>query len=158
MSFRRRGYVEYSELKSAGFVPPEETIELKAVAVTECVEEIPCNVCQTLCPVKAIRVEGLRGRPRIDWTRCTACGVCVGGCPGQAMFVVGRMGQRYVVGMPYEFLPKAQKGQKVALLGRDGRELGEGMVVRAFEVNKTQVVFVEVPRELLWEVRSIRVR
>lgn len=155
---RARGYVEYSELLAAGFVPPEELVEQRVVAVTECVEEIPCNVCESLCPVKAINVGGLRGRPKIDWAKCTGCGVCVGGCPGQAMFLVGRSGGDYVVGVPYEFLPRARRGDRVALLNRSGGEVGEGEVVRVFELNKTQVVVVKVPRELLWEVRGIRVK
>ncbi|AKG38753.1 MAG: 4Fe-4S binding protein [Infirmifilum sp.] len=158
MSYRLRGYATVEELRDAGFIPPEELVESKAIAVSECIEMIPCNVCQSVCPVKAIRVEGLSGRPRIDWDRCTGCGVCVGSCPGQAMFMVGRAGNDYIVGLPYEFLPRAEKGKRAVLMGRDGRELGEGEITRVFEINKTQVVFVKVPRDLIWEVRSIRVK
>lgn len=158
MSWRARGYIIYEELSREGFIPSQEIVESKIVAVTECVETIPCNVCQTACPVKAISVKGLSGRPSINWQSCTGCGICVGVCPGQAMFLVGRFGDGYVVGVPYEFLPKARKGISVTLLGRDGRELGEGEIVRVFEVNKTQVVLVKVPRDLVWEVRSIRVK
>ncbi len=158
MGYRSRGYVEYDELVKAGFVPPREVFEGRVVAVTECVEEIPCNVCQSLCPVKAISVEGLRGRPRIDWSKCIGCGVCVGGCPGQAMFLVGRDSEGYVVGLPYEFLPRPKRGDVVELLNRRGEPVGRGEVLRVFEVNKTLVVYVRVPGELLWEVRGIRVK
>jgi Fe-S-cluster-containing hydrogenase component 2 len=155
--YRRTGVVDKETLHSLGLVPPVERMRRGAVAVAECVEEIPCNVCEPACPVKAIRVEGLRGRPRIDWDRCTGCGVCVGVCPGQAIFLVDLRGGARVT-LPYEFLPKLRRGDEVEVLGRDGRVLGRGVVVRVFEVNKTQVVTVEVPEELYMEVRAVRVK
>jgi len=155
--YRRSGIIEKETLFSLGLVPPIERLKRGAVAVTECVEEIPCNVCEAVCPVKAIMVGGLRGRPKIDWEKCTGCGICVGTCPGQAMFLVDLSGPAKVT-VPYEFLPKLKKGDVVELLGRDGRVLGTGVVLRVFEVNKTQVVTVEVPEELVMEVRSVRAR
>ncbi|ABL78337.1 4Fe-4S binding protein [Thermofilum pendens] len=153
--FRRSGVVSAGELESMGLVPPRERLIRGAVAVTECIEEIPCNVCESACPVKAIRVEGLRGRPRIDWDRCTGCGVCVGVCPGQAMFLLD-LSRGAAVTVPYEFLPRLRRGDTVELLDREGRVVGEGTVIRVFEVNKTQVVTVSVPENLLMEVRAVR--
>jgi len=143
------------ELRELGLLPPEERLRRGPVAVTECVEEIPCNVCATACSSGAIRVEGMRGRPRVDWDRCTGCGVCVGVCPGQAMFVVGFAGDEGRVTLPYEFLPKLRAGDKVWLLSRRGERVGLGEVERVFEVNKTQVVTVKVPKQLVWEVRAV---
>jgi len=153
--WRSRGYVEVEELKQMGLVPPPERMERGPVAVTECVEEIPCNVCEAACRLGAVSVEGLRGRPRVDWDRCTGCGVCVGVCPGQAMFVVSLAGGEGRVTLPYEFLPKLAPGMRVKLLSRRGEELGVGEVERVFEVNRTQVVTVRVPGELVMEVRAV---
>jgi len=158
VGYRSRGFIELEDLRREGFVPPRDVVEGKVVAVSECIEEIPCNVCQSLCPVKAIRVEGLRGRPKVDWARCTGCGICVGGCPGQAMFLVGRDGDGYLVGLPYEFLPRPKKGDVVELLNRRGEPVGRGEVLRVFDINKTLVVLVRVSGDLIWEVRSIRVK
>lgn len=155
MSWRTRGFVSLEELKSQGFLPPEDRVRRGPVAVTECVEEIPCNVCTVSCSVKAIHIEGMRGRPRVDWSRCTGCGVCVGVCPGQAMFVVSLSGGEGRVTVPYEFLPRLGPGARVRLLNREGAVVGEGVVERVFEVNKTQVVTVKVPPELVWEVRAV---
>lgn len=155
MSWRRRGYVSLEELRSGGFLPPMDRVLRGPVAVTECVEEIPCNVCTVACNFAAISTEGVKGRPRIDWNRCAGCGMCVGVCPGQAMFVVSLAGGEGRVTLPYEFLPKLRPGARVRLLSREGRRVGEGIVERVFEVNKTQVVTVKVPPELVWEVRAV---
>lgn len=158
MLFRKRGYITVEELRSLVPLPPLERIKASAVAVAECVEDIPCNVCMSACPTNAITVEGMRGMPKIGWDNCVGCGICVGICPGQAIFLVDLKGESAKVTVPYEFLPKVKKGMKVDLLNRAGEKVGEGEVVGFFEVNKTQVVTVEVPVELIWEVRSIWVK
>lgn len=158
MSYRKRGYLTVEELKSLVPLPPLERIKAGAVAIAECVEHIPCNVCMSACPSNAITVEGMRGMPKIDWDKCVGCGVCVGVCPGQAIFLVRLKGGGAEVTLPYEFLPKARRGMRVDLLNRVGEKVGEGEVVRVFEINKTQVVTVKVPAELIWEVRSIWVK
>lgn len=155
MAWRRRGYVNLEELRAGNFLPPEDRVRRGPVAVTECVEEIPCNVCVAACNFGAISIEGIRGRPKINWDRCTGCGMCVGVCPGQAMFVVSLAGGEGRVTLPYEFLPRMRPGVKVWLLNRSGERVGEGTVERVYEVNKTQVVTVKVPPEFLWEVRAI---
>ena len=158
MSFRKRGYVTIDELKKLTRLPPLERIKRGPVAVAECVENIPCNVCMTACPTHAISVEGLMGEPRIDWDKCIGCGICVGTCPGQALFLVHLKGTKGEVTLPYEFLPRAEKGAEAVLLNRRGEEVGTGRIVKVFEINKTQVVTVEVPSDLVWEVRAIWVR
>ena len=44
------------------------------------------------------------------------------------------------------------------LLGRDGRVLGKGRIVKVWSYRKTWIVTVEVPKELAMEVRSIWIR
>ncbi|MEL9990136.1 MAG: NADH-quinone oxidoreductase subunit I [Thermoproteus sp.] len=45
---------------------------------------ISCQLCEAVCPAKAIKfhVEGDGKRyPGIDWGRCILCGYCVDACP-----------------------------------------------------------------------------
>ncbi len=106
-------------------------------AVIECVQDIPCNPCVASCRLGAITIagDGLNGRPELQRERCTGCGVCVGRCPGLAIFVEdwgdfgdgGKVGQ---ISLPYEFVPVPVVGEQVDLFGRDGAFLGVGDVVR----------------------------
>jgi len=154
-AYRRTGIITPEELGKLGLIPPKERLERGPVAIAECPEHIPCNVCIGACPMGAITVEGLTGVPRIAWDKCTGCGKCVGVCPGLAIFVVDLSRDPAVVVVPHEFLPRPKKGDVVSLLNRRGEKVGEGVVRRVFEVNKTLVVAVEVPRELAMEVRAI---
>jgi len=156
--FRRRGYITLEELKALGLVPPEERLRKGPVAILECPEEIPCNICVDACPAKAIEMDGICGIPRVRWDRCIGCATCVAMCPGLAAFVVdlsrAHEGRAYVY-LPHEFLPRPQPGDVVKLLDRSGQIVGEGRVVEVREWNRTLVVKVEVPPDLAMEVRAI---
>jgi Fe-S-cluster-containing hydrogenase component 2 len=154
--FRERGYIELEELKELGLLPPSERLKRGPVAVLECPEEIPCNICVPFCPVKAIKMERIVDLPRVDWDRCTGCGMCVAVCPGLAAFVVdlSKEDADYVT-LPYELLPTPMSGDKAILLNRRGERVGLGEVVRVWERNKTYVVTVRVPKGLGLEVRAI---
>jgi len=156
VEWRRRGYITVEELGKLGLLPPRERLQKGPVAIAECPEPIPCNICVDACPFNAIRMDGINGLPRIDWDKCIGCGVCVSLCPGLAIFVVdlSKPGKALVT-LPYEMLPEPRKGAKVKLLSRDGRIVGEGTIVKVWERNKTFVVTLEVPSELAMEVRGI---
>ena len=159
MEWRKRGYITVEELERLGLLPPKWRLEKGPVAIAECPEPIPCNICVDACPYKAISMDGINGLPRIDWSRCTGCGVCVSLCPGLAIFVVDlSKPDRALVTLPYEMLPEPKPGMKVALLSRDGRVVGEGTIVRVWERNRTFVVTVEALPELALEVRAIWVK
>ena len=159
MSYRRSGVITVDDLKRLGLLPPIERMLRGPVAILECPEPIPCNVCASACPQKAIRMDRLIDIPRVDWDKCVGCGTCVAVCPGLAAFVVdiSKPDKAYVT-LPHEFLPVPKVGDEVLLLGRDGRNLGTGKVVRIWERNRTWVVTVEVPKELAMEVRGIWVK
>ncbi len=155
-SYRKTGIITVDELRNLGLLPPEERLRKGPVAILECPELIPCNICVVACPSGAIRMDRIIDLPKVDWDKCTGCGMCVAICPGLAAFVVdlSKPDKAYVT-VPHEFLPAPKVGDEVWLLGRDGRRLGKGKVVRAWEKNRTWVVTVEVPRELAMEVRAI---
>ena len=155
-SFRSAGIVTVENLRRLGLAPPENRMRRGPVAVVECPEFIPCNICVDACPFRAISMNKITDLPRIDWELCTGCGTCVALCPGLAIFVVDlSKPDKALVTVPHEFLPAPEVGEEVWLLGRDGRRLGKGKVVRVWERNKTWVVTVEVPKNLAMEVRAV---
>ncbi len=155
-SFRRTGVISVEELRSLGLLPPEERLRKGPVAILECPEQIPCNICVDACPSGAIRMDKITDIPRVDWDKCVGCGTCVAMCPGLAAFVVDlSKPDRAYVTVPHEFLPVPREGEEVWLLSRDGRRVGRGRVVKVWERNRTWVVTVEVPRELAMEVRAV---
>jgi len=155
-SYRSTGIISIEELKNLGLLPPEERLRKGPVAILECPELIPCNICVVACPTGAIKMDRIIDIPRVEWDKCIGCAMCVAICPGLAAFVVdlSKPDKAYVT-VPHEFLPIPKVGDEVWLLGRDGKRLGKGKVIRVWEKNRTWVVTVEVPRELAMEVRAI---
>ncbi len=156
MSYRERGYILPEELGEKGLLPPVERLEKGPIAIAECPDQIPCNICVNVCPFKAVVMEKIYNIPRIDPEKCIGCGVCVPQCPGLAIFIVdlSKPGKALIT-LPYEFLPKPEKGMTVKLLDRRGEVVGEGRIVKAWAYDKTWAVTVEVPREKWMEVRAI---
>ena len=44
----------------------------------------PCTACHLNCPADAINVGAPGMTIRVDWQKCTGCGICVNVCPSQA--------------------------------------------------------------------------
>lgn len=127
--------------------------------IIECSQAIPCNPCETSCPVGAITVgKNINSLPLIDYEKCSGCGICATKCPGLAIFMLQEDPEKNtaILGIPYEFLPLPVKGQEVLLLNRNGAEVGTGKVVRVTKpANRTNLVYVEVPLNLANEVRHL---
>lgn len=154
--YRKTGIIGLEELAALNLLPPDDRLRKGPVAVLECPEMIPCNICVPYCPAKAIRMEKLIDLPVVDWDKCTGCGMCVALCPGLAAFVVDLSREDYdYVTLPHEFLPTPKVGEEVALLSRTGEKLGRGVVTRVWERNRTYVVTVRVPKGLGMEVRAV---
>jgi len=79
-NYLKVGYLEKDDIL-VNF-PKLEQCEKHPIAVSECVQEIPCNPCVSACAVKAISMDGINGIPMIDYEKCTGCGMCVSVCLG----------------------------------------------------------------------------
>lgn len=153
------GFLDIKEVMDVPGFPGMEVLSQKKCVVIECAQNIPCNPCEVSCPQHAITVgEPITNLPVVDKDKCVGCGLCVAGCPGQAIFLVDMTAPEFdTVTMPYEYYPLPVKGQQVQCLSRAGEFLTDGEVLRVVmtKVNdRTAVVEVKVPKGFGMEVRS----
>jgi len=131
------------------------------VAVIECIQEIPCNVCEKVCPRGAIRIgKSITSLPQLNQDRCTGCGTCIPFCPGLAVFVVDATfsTKEALVSFPYEFLPLPRIGSEVWASDREGKIVARGKVVRVLRRDRfddTAVVSISIPKKYVQCVRGI---
>jgi Fe-S-cluster-containing hydrogenase component 2 len=160
----KTGFLTEEELKDSPGVPSAARRQKGAVAVIECLEDIPCNPCESSCNVGAIVVgEDITNLPHLDGEKCVACQTCVYNCPGQAIFMVDESlaQDRATVLMPYEYRPLPEEGQVVTALDRAGQELGDATVVvvrQTKRMDATAMVTIEVPKEWSMQTRAIRLK
>lgn len=151
--YEETGVLSVKDLK----LPSKKQIE-KGVAITECIQEIPCDPCVDSCPVHAISMKDINAPPIVDYDACIACGQCVGICPGLAIFVVKKKNKKGLLTLPYEFLPVPKKGDEVDTIDRDGNQVGTGVVTQVKKKGKTRVVTIQIDENDLMNVRHIRVK
>ena len=142
--------------------PPIERINKGPVAIVECYQKIPCNPCQTACPVGAICIgDYINNIPERDENLCGGCGLCVAKCPGLSIMIVDGSKSKDTVQfrIPYEFMPLPEAGEKVVGLDRAGQPICEAKVIRVMNplsYDRTPVVTLEVDRAYLYDFRNFR--
>jgi ferredoxin len=154
------GAPSLDELRAAGVVPTLAELTEKPCVCIECIEEIPCNPCETSCPQKALTVgQPITNLPVIDRQKCTACGLCIAACPGLAITIRSVEGDRAKIRFPWEYLPYPESGAKVTMVNRLGKPVCEGVVLGVFNParnNHTAVITAEFPAEHVDDVISIQ--
>ncbi|GAB1399268.1 4Fe-4S dicluster domain-containing protein [Aminivibrio sp.] len=153
-----------TEEREGAVLPPEDLWKNKkgGLVVVECPQRIPCNPCATSCPTGAIRpFADINDTPAVDHSKCTGCTLCVASCPGLACFVIDLTfsDDLALYKLPYEMLPLPVKGEKVLCLDREGKCIAEGTVENITQPRKdrTYVIHVSAPKNLVREFRAIRV-
>ena len=157
-TYLNKGYLDIDNID----VPAAERFEKGAVAIIECVQQIPCNPCVDACSRGAITIAGsINNIPVIDFEKCNGCSICVANCPGLAIFIIDETWTEThaLIGMPSEFLPLPEKEEKVTLLDRAGEECGRGKVIKVRNtkaMDRTPIIFIEVEKNLAMIARFFR--
>ena len=159
------GVFTLEELESTpGFKMKEIEKKNKAYVLIECIEDIPCNPCETSCPSGAITVGApITNLPSVDLDKCIGCGICVAVCPGLAVFVVNPdSGDGNATLMfPYEYLPVPGEGSSVPATNRLGETICMASVLKVTQPqkgHKTLVITIQFPKQYVNDVRGINFR
>ncbi|MDI6707382.1 MAG: 4Fe-4S binding protein [Bacillota bacterium] len=152
------GAPSIDELRGTPGYPGIERARKGSIAFIECIEEIPCNPCETACLRGAIKVgRPITNLPQLDEDKCTGCALCVAACPGLAIYVKTydyREGMS-LIKFPYEYLPLPEEGREVELADRYGNTLCKGKVIKvdvSAKNNRTAIVWAEYPQEYFEDV------
>ena len=154
------GAPSLEELHAAGAVPTLADLAKKPCVCIECIEEIPCNPCETSCPQGALKVgQPITNLPTIDREKCTTCGLCIAACPGLAITIKSVTGDTATIRFPWEYLPYPTAGDTVTMVDRLGQPVCEGRVkgvANPARNNRTAVVTAEFPSRFVEQVISIQ--
>jgi len=157
-----RGYLTMEEIVQGPGYPDEERFSKGPVVIVECVQLIPCNPCEEACKFRAIKIgEPIINIPKVDYNKCTGCGMCIAQCPGLAIFVIDKTysEKEALVIFPHEYFPLPEKGQIVVAVSRAGEEICEAKVIRVntAKINrKVPVITIAVPKEYADVVRGMK--
>ena len=155
---KKVGCPSINELQASPAFPKKEDYLKGPIAVIECIEEIPCNPCETSCPKGAIRVgKPITNLPFIDFERCSGCGICAAACPGLAIYVKDYCysEDEALITFPYEYLPLPQAGDKVTAADRKGQGLCSGRIIKVMQTkasNRTSLVSMAYPKAFFEDV------
>lgn len=156
------GAPNIEEVKNTPGYPKEKYWKRGPVIFIECVEEIPCNPCESACPQGAITIgKPITNLPVLDAEKCKGCGLCVAACPGLAIYMKDYTfsENEATVSFPFEYWPLPERDQEVTLVDEMGEEICQGQVVRVLNTkkqNNTPVITVKYPKEYFEKVKSIK--
>jgi len=140
--------------------------DLPVHPVIRCLQEIPCNPCEAVCPDGLITMGGsIMNTPEYHG-RCLGCGECVAICPGLAINLVfndyDASGEKSLLMLPFEFeLDTVPLGSEVATVDIDGEPVGRGKVIairRRESQDRRHLLMVEVPAADKLRVAGFTVR
>ncbi len=154
---KRTGVPDRSQIKDAF---PDESYLIKPKAIIECFEAIPCNPCETSCPVGAITIGAdINKIPVIDHAICTGCGQCVHNCPGLAVHIVSIKEDKALFRIPYEMPDVPKQGDIWDGIGRDGKTVCEATITAVTQkegFDKTTILNVETDKTYLYDFITVR--
>lgn len=156
------GIPSREELSQCPGIPSEERMRKRRVACIECVQQIPCNPCEGICPSGAITVgEQITNLPCLHEELCTGCGLCVANCPGLAITMIDKSfsPQEASVDFPFEYLPLPNVGDTVDAVSRNGEVVCKGVILSVKKLSAyfgTAVIRMKVPMECVDDVRSMK--
>lgn len=141
----------------------KERLKKGPLIIIECPEKIPCNPCVDICPQKAITIEdSLIDLPKTDYDKCIGCLLCLPKCPGLAIFGIdyNYNEKEYLLSLPFEFLPRPKKGEKVWGLDRNGKKICRVIVEKVIEnphFNRCAIVQIRVKKKYFDKIRMIKI-
>ncbi|MBN2789776.1 MAG: FAD-dependent oxidoreductase [Candidatus Delongbacteria bacterium] len=162
-------YYDKSEvLKSKpGEVYPPMEVEIKEhfTPVFQCIQDIPCNPCTTVCPKNCIALDKKLGTimdvPMYVNDDCIGCGLCVAICPGLAISLVKQVEESYAeVMLPHEYILDFAPGDKLSVTDIDGNilEKAEVLSTKFNKKYKTNLVTLKMSIENAAKAIGIRVQ
>ena len=134
--------------------------------IINCVQEIPCNPCTTVCPKDCIKLDGdsILNVPVYVNDACIGCEQCVAICPGLAITLVDyRKSPDYaVVTVPFEFEEGTiNVGDTVITVDMEGNEVENAEVLSIKNVkanNRTPLIKLKLSKENAKKVVGIRIQ
>jgi Fe-S-cluster-containing hydrogenase component 2 len=141
---------------------PKEEHKSKSIASIECFEDIPCQICEKICPTSAIQTHTSARSKNIilNESKCTSCSLCIQVCPSKSIPMIHEIPDR-----SFSLLTLAWRGTKPwkasefgTLLNRRGESLGSARIQALLPSQDpaVQLLQLEVPTHLLWDARGIR--
>ena len=158
-------YEKAKVLKShPGDIYPRQELVLtnKFQPVIHCIQEIPCNPCETICPVNAISLHKRKGNimdvPEYHG-ECIGCMKCITICPGLAISLAKKVSESEAeIVLPYEFIVDFEIGEKLSLSDRDGNYLEDAEVIKIRFDKKTLTTLLTLRCSLQHAQEAIGVR
>jgi Fe-S-cluster-containing hydrogenase component 2 len=136
------------------------------IASIECFEDIPCHICQTVCPTEAIQSIRISKQNALVLKdeACTACGLCLLECPAGAIPLIHEREESSISSLQLSWrgAQACNTGEFITLLNRKGENLGSARITKVSNLEKNQagekvqIIQINAPTYLLWEGRSIR--
>lgn len=159
---KKEGCPSLEELQNSSRYPSEEDFLKGPIAVIECIEEIPCNPCETSCLKGAITIgQNITNLPSIDFEKCIGCGRCVTACPGLAIYIkdYNYSDTEALITFPFEYLPLPKVGDTVVMADRMGEGVCKGQItkINSAKVNNgTTLITALYPKKHFHQVVTMK--